>query len=255
MDLLSREEWKRRKRMKQRLTAGAILGTAGILFLLLVVLLVQSILGLTKDPKGSGGSGKPAAAGAATTPTDENTESGKSEGDKRDLLDGVEIKQMFLTPNEYSRPQDPLKEITAVAIHYVGNPGTTAESNRNYFNRLADTHETSASSHFVIGLDGEIIQCIPLDEIAYATKQANHYSISIECCHPDSDGKFNEATYQSLIKLTAWLCDTYDLDRDDILRHYDVTQKECPLYYVKNPDAWEQLRDDVIAYLDGTLEF
>lgn len=250
MAILSKEEWIRKRKQKQRLTAGAIFGTAGALILLLVVLLVQSVLGLEKEPE-SGGGGSPAAAGAATAETESKKE---PEGDGRDLLDGLEIKEMFLTPNEYSRPQVELPEVKGVAIHYVGNPGTTAESNRNYFNRLADTHETSASSHFVIGLEGEVIQCIPLDEIAYATKQANFYTISIECCHPDSTGKFNEATYNSLIKLTAWLCDTYGLDRDDIMRHYDVTGKECPLYYVKNENDWEKLRDDVIAYMDGTLE-
>ena len=134
----------------------------------------------------------------------------------------------YLTPNPNSRPQDPIMELNGVVVHYVGNPNTSAQANRNYFEGLATTGETQASSHFIIGLDGEIIQCIPLNEIAYCSNNRNADTISIECCHPDADGKFTDATYQSLIKLTKWLCDTYDLDtQTEVIRHYDVTQKIC----------------------------
>ncbi len=155
------------------------------------------------------------------------------------------VNQSFLPLNDYSRPGTPLEEVKAVVVHYVGNPGTTAEQNRSYFENLATTHETSASSHFLVGLDGEIIQCVPLDEWSYCTSQANSYSISIEVCHPDETGKFNDKTYASLVKLLRWLTDAYGLDRDGLLRHYDVTEKICPKYYVDHPDAWESLKDEV----------
>jgi len=155
------------------------------------------------------------------------------------------IQQNFITPNDYSRPGSPIGEITGITVHYVGNPGTTAAQNRSYFERLSSgVNETYASSHFIIGLDGEIVQCIPLDEIAYATIGRNSDTISIECCHPDDDGEFNDATYASLLKLVDWLCGKYGLDSGDLLRHYDVTGKECPRYYVRNPDAWEKFLTD-----------
>ena len=47
------------------------------------------------------------------------------------------------------------------------------------------------------------------------------------------------------IKLCAWLCKEYGLDETDLIRHYDVTGKLCPLYYVQNPEAWDQLKTDV----------
>ncbi len=159
-----------------------------------------------------------------------------------------EISEMLLTPNDYSRPQTPLTAVNSIVIHYTANPGTGAESNRNYFENLRLNQTTSASSHFVIGLEGEIIQCVPLDEISYASNDRNNDTISIECCHPDETGKFNEKTYQALVALIAWLCSVYNLDRDDIIRHYDVSGKLCPLYYVEHEDAWETLKDDVIAY-------
>jgi N-acetylmuramoyl-L-alanine amidase CwlA len=161
-----------------------------------------------------------------------------------------EVTEMLLTPNEYSRPQTPLTKVNSIVVHYTANPKTGAESNRNYFENLRISKETSASSHFVIGLKGEIIQCIPLDEISFASNNRNEDTISIECCHPDETGKFNDSTYESLIKMLAWLCMEYNLGRDDIIRHYDVSKKLCPLYYVEHEDAWEKLKDDVMAYID-----
>lgn len=151
------------------------------------------------------------------------------------------IVQDILPINEYSRPGIELSEVNGVVVHYTGNPGTTAEQNRSYFGFLAETKETYASSHFVIGIDGKIIQCVPLDEIAYCSNQRNDDTISIECCHADDTGKFSQATLGSLTQLLNWLIKIYDLSRDDILRHYDVIGKECPYYFVKHPDAWEEL--------------
>ena len=114
----------------------------------------------------------------------------------------------YIPTNEYSRPGTPLREISGVVVHYVGNPGTTAAANRSFFANLALTHETYASAHFVVGLDGEILQCVPLTEIAYCSNTANDYTVSIEVCHADETGEFNDATMESLEQLVAWLCET-----------------------------------------------
>ena len=157
----------------------------------------------------------------------------------------------YLPTNEYSRPGTPLEEISGVVVHYVGNPGTTAAANRSFFANLALTHETYASAHFLVGLDGEILQCVPLTEIAYCSNTANDYTVSIEVCHGDETGKFNDATMESLEKLVAWLCETFSLDpAEDVIRHYDVTGKICPKYYVENEDAWLTFKQDVSARIE-----
>lgn len=168
----------------------------------------------------------------------------------------MQIREKFLTPNRYSRPGIPLKRVTKIVVHYVGNPNTSAIANHNYFENLKaqipdktgtyclnkdGTYQMYkgqkvklrwVSSHFLVGLGGEIIQNIPLDEWSYCTNQANGYSISIECCHPDASGKFTAATEKSLAELCAYLCKQLDLDpKKDIIRHYDVTGKQCPLYW------------------------
>ena len=162
------------------------------------------------------------------------------------------VEQDFLTVNEWSRPGTELEHINGVVIHYVGNPGTSARANRNYFESLSSGAEgTYASSHFVVGLEGEVIQCVPLTEVAYASNQRNDDTLSIEVCHPDETGEFSPVTYDRVVELTAWLCRTFKLDPSrDVIRHYDVTEKECPRYYVENPEAWEQLRADVAAEME-----
>lgn len=155
----------------------------------------------------------------------------------------------LLTPNEYSRPQIPIESVQYIAIHYTANPGATAIANRNYFENLATTHDTKVSSHFVVGLDGEVVQCIPTSEMSYATNSRNVDTLSIECCHPDETGKFNEATYDSAVKLSAWLCVRFGLTSENVIRHYDVTGKNCPKYYVENPDAWIQMKSDIAAQI------
>lgn len=156
-----------------------------------------------------------------------------------------EIEQMFLSPNPFSRPQKSLDQIKGVVIHYTANPGSTAKQNREYFENLKDKKTTYASSHFIVGLDGEIIQCVPLDEIAYASNERNADTISIECCHENKKGKFNQKTYDSLVELVRWLCSEYDIKKQNVIRHYDVTGKMCPKYYVEHEDAWKKFKDDI----------
>lgn len=156
----------------------------------------------------------------------------------------------LLERNEYSRPGTALAEVRGIVIHYTANPGTSAEQNRSYFQGLMDTGKAYASSHFVIGLEGEIIQCIPCNEIAYASNERNSDTIAIECCIPDETGEFTDATYEALIELTTWLMGRYDLTTADVIRHYDVTGKLCPKYYVENEDAWTQFKKDLLTYID-----
>ena len=157
----------------------------------------------------------------------------------------------LLTPNEWSRPQIALEQIDGIVVHYTANPGSTAQQNHDYFEGLKDSQSTKASSHFIIGLDGEVIQCIPSSEWAYASNDRNRDTLSIECCHPDESGQFTDATYQSLVQLTGWLCHRFDLSAEDVIRHYDVTGKDCPKYFVEHEDAWVQFRQDVQEYADS----
>ena len=165
---------------------------------------------------------------------------------------------MFLTPNKYSRPQIPLKEVKKIAVHYVGNPNTSALANRNYFENCKEGGRY-VSSHYIVGLKGEVIQCIPTDEWSYCTNQANGYSISIECCHPKSDGIFNDSTYVSLCELCAMLLKKFNLTTNDLIRHYQITGKQCPIHWCPTKyqseavatARWNRFKQDVQTVMNG----
>ncbi len=154
------------------------------------------------------------------------------------------VDKQIIEINGTGRRGEKLTGVTDIVIHYVGNPGTTAQQNHDYY----DQPETTVSSHFVIGLEGEVIQCIPMDEKSSASNDRNGDTLSIEVCHPDATGQFTDASYETLVKLTAWLCDYCDIGRDKVIRHYDITGKACPLYFVDNEEAWAQFLSDVQSY-------
>lgn len=149
-----------------------------------------------------------------------------------------------------NRPKTKRSKTTKIAIHYVGNAGSTAIKNRNYFQTTSD----NVSSNYIVGLVGEIICCIPPNEVSWCTNQANSYSVSIETCHPKTDGKYNEKTYNSLVELSAYLLNLYKLTSNDLIRHFDVTGKVCPKCFVakskggtddENLTAWNKFKTDV----------
>ena len=169
-----------------------------------------------------------------------------------DAVDAVrpDIDVELLTVNPYSRPGTKVNKITGIVVHYTANPRATAMDNRNYFEGLKDSHTTSVSSNFIVGLEGEIIQCVPTWEVAYASNSRNMDTVSIECCHPDETGKFNEKTYESMVDLCAWLCLKFDLDQENVIRHYDVTGKNCPKYFVEDEEAWKTFKEKIGARLE-----
>lgn len=151
------------------------------------------------------------------------------------------VRQDFIGKDGHSRTGREMRRVNNIVIHYVANPGSTAKANRDFFN----SPQSNVSAHFVVGLKGEVIQCVPLNEQSSASNNRNPDTISIEVCHPDKSGKFNARTYAAVIRLTAWLCDEFGLDENDVIRHYDITGKDCPKYYVEHPGAWRQFRKDV----------
>ena len=168
-----------------------------------------------------------------------------------DVIDATqpELDVQLLTVNPYSRPGIETGKITGIVVHYTANPGASAQANRDYFENLKDTKKTKTSSNFIVGLDGEIIQCVPTWEVAYASNERNKDTVSIECCHPDESGKFTKDTYRSMVQLCAWLCLKFDLDEEDVIRHYDVTGKNCPKYFVEDEEAWESFKADIAKAL------
>lgn len=182
----------------------------------------------------------------------------------------LEIQENFLTPNPYSRPQRKLNKVKGIVIHWVANPNTSALANRNYFENLSKQTDpengTYASAHYIIGLEGEIIQCIPDNEMAYhagsntytqnaldrLSSYPNNCTIAIECCHTDRDGRMTDKTYASLVRLAAHKLKQYNLTVEDLWRHYDIVGwKDCHRWFVRNPSEWTKFKSDVAQMMES----
>jgi len=206
-----------------------VLITAGVTILVIVIAIISML--------------NPAQSGTESPQSEETTMPGISINEQYGVPEWIEVD--LLPINDQSRPGTPITAVNGAVVHYVGNAGTSAKQNRAYFENLAKTKETYASSNFIIDIDGTILLLVPTNEVAYCSNDRNNDTISIETCHLDETGEFTEATYASLIKLLAWLSNEFNFAPTDIIRHHDITGKMCPLYYVENPDAWAVLISDV----------
>jgi len=166
---------------------------------------------------------------------------------QRELMELSWVEQYYLDINPFSRPGDLIEQVNGIVIHNIGNPGTTALQNRNYFNNLQHRQYRFASAHFIICLDGAALQCVPIDELAFASNIRNYDTISIEVTHPDATGRFTHESYVTLVRLIAWLNIRFGLTSDDVIRHADIPgiATDCPRYFVNNPDAWDRLLEDI----------
>ncbi len=169
----------------------------------------------------------------------------------------MNITKKLLTPNKYSRPQKPLKPIKGVVIHYIGVNGQVPDTVRNWWESLKDGRHGYASCHYIVGHTGDIMQVLPESEMAYHvgadhyTKEAynrlssypNNCTIGIEMCHY-AEG-FTDDTLNASAHLAKALLDKYGLDSNDLYRHYDITNKLCPKFFVEDEVQWQMFKQRV----------
>ena len=157
------------------------------------------------------------------------------------------ITDKLIPVNKYNRPGTkciPQK----ICVHYTGNAGSGAAYQMNVSKGVfaSQGQRVWTSSQYLVGLNGEIIHCVPDDEMAYAATNNNRGVIHIEVCHPNTTGKFNAVTIAALGELVRMLMDKYKITSDKVVRHYDLTGKHCPAYYV-DENRWAALHEKITA--------
>lgn len=160
----------------------------------------------------------------------------------------MEIKQYVANSGNYGGKRDTSK-IEYIVIHYTGNDGDTDENNAKYFKN----NIVKASAHYFVD-DDSITQSVPDNYIAYSvggslyndyktTGGAKFYkecintnSISIELCDSVKDGRVypSNKTIANAIDLVEKLMNKYDIPKENVIRHFDVTGKKCPAYWCGN---------------------
>lgn len=142
------------------------------------------------------------------------------------------------------------QSIKYLVIHYTANNGDLAKGNCNYFK----TGNRGASAHYFVD-ENEVWQSVEDKDTAWhcGTKGTyyhkycrNENAIAIELCsEKDNKGSyyFNEETIKNAIELTKYLMKKYNIPVENVVRHYDVTRKNCPAPFVNNSVAWNNFKN------------
>ena len=185
----------------------------------------------------------------------------------------MEIDDNLLTINEYSRSGKKLKEVLAIVLHYTANSGASALANRNYFESRKLGKDGYGSAHYIVGLNGEVIRCVPDDEVAFhcgtskldpksgkiytdyarekfgdyclPTSSPNNCTIGIEMCNIDDNGHFSIETWQSTEQLVVKLLSDNNLKIENITTHEQIVGwKTCPLLFHNHPEEFERFKQE-----------
>jgi N-acetylmuramoyl-L-alanine amidase len=177
----------------------------------------------------------------------------------------LNLTEKYLAPNPYSRCGYRMDEVRGIVYHYPAKALQTAAEMWRYFENLKNQTPNDAgrvlrkaSVHFIVDLDGSVLQLMPLEEIAYhAGPMAetrpiirDHFGAwpnlvmwGIEMCHVDQEGRYTPATLKTGRELGAYLCELNNLNPDeDIFRHHDITGKLCPKWFVDHPADWVEFK-------------
>ncbi|QHZ46447.1 peptidoglycan recognition protein family protein [Bacillus sp. NSP9.1] len=167
----------------------------------------------------------------------------------------VKVVENFVKVNQYTRPGLKLPKVKGIVMHWTATPGASALNERNYFNGTCIADQRYASAHYFIDRH-EVQQIIPEHEVAYHAHDknrcyvsflkpnANTTAIGVEMC-VEKDGEIHSETVQNAAELAADLCKRYGLSTDNIVRHYDVTQKNCPAPWVSDSSRLAAFRTTV----------
>lgn len=144
-------------------------------------------------------------------------------------------------------------DIKYLVYHYTGNDGDTAINNAKYYQSTV----VQASAHYFVD-DNSIIQSVDDLTTAWAVGGkmwsdcpqtgggklygicTNANSISIEMCDTKRDGTLmaTEKTLENAVALGKMLMARYGIPLDHVVRHFDVTGKHCPAYFM-DEKKWE----------------
>jgi N-acetylmuramoyl-L-alanine amidase len=172
----------------------------------------------------------------------------------------------LLNVNRYTRPAIKLVGVRGIVVHYTATPSATAQNERDYFNGTCIAQKRSASAHIFVDKK-EAILVVPLNEVAYHANEracripklkasvpqyrggdANLTTIGVEMCI-EKDGSLHPDTLKRTIAVVAELCKMFKLKETDIYRHYDITGKNCPAFWVSNPAGFTAFKAEVAKAL------
>lgn len=149
-----------------------------------------------------------------------------------------------------------------IVLHFTANNGDTAKNNADFFARESGLR---ASAHYFVD-PNEIYQSVKDTDTAwhcgkerggsYFNDCRNANSIGIELCSVIRNGVYviPEATMKRAAKLTRELMAKYHVPVSRVCRHYDVTHKQCPEPWVRNPQLWQKFKTMLTEEVEDMTE-
>lgn len=127
------------------------------------------------------------------------------------------------------------RKIKYIVVHNTANENSTAQNERDY---LSNPNNTASTSWNIVVDDAEIIEAIPVTEVAFHAGNGlgNQYGIGIEICE---SGDIKQAEEQA-IRLIAYLMKTYNIPIENVKTHKDFSGKECPRQILGHWDTFKQ---------------
>jgi N-acetylmuramoyl-L-alanine amidase CwlA len=175
-----------------------------------------------------------------------------------DTINGIKVNSSIKCNND-NLNNNASRNVGYVVMHYTGNSKDTAKANANYFSGAG----RNASAHFFVD-DSEIYQSVELRDTAWHCGAKTYYhnacrnanSIGIEMCCTAGNYKISDKTKKNAAYLCAFLCKTLGITAGGVdtyvLRHYDVTHKNCPAQMVDNAGEWTEFKNMVKSILGGS---
>lgn len=135
-------------------------------------------------------------------------------------------------------------KVEYLVIHYTAGDGDTAEDNCRYFRGAG----RGASAHYFVD-ESSVWQSVDEADTAWHcgaaayrhAKCRNVSSIGIELCSRIENGVYviPEQTQRRAAALARELMERHGIGTACVLRHYDVTGKNCPAPFVREDGQWE----------------
>lgn len=147
-----------------------------------------------------------------------------------------------------------VNNIKYIVIHYTANLGDTAKNNADYFAR----EKVRASAHYFVD-ENEIWASVPIEKVAWHCggglqgsgghtfhgKCTNTNSIGVEICMLAKNAVIRKGSIQNAAVLVKELMKHYGIDADHVIRHYDVTGKQCPAPMVTDQGLWQDFKNSL----------
>lgn len=163
----------------------------------------------------------------------------------------MDIKFKAADPSNHYAGRDG-NAIRYIVLHYTANNGDTAQNNADYFAGA----NRRASAHYFVD-ENEVVQSVRDTDAAWhcgGSIESDHHplhgictnrnSLGVEMCSDIVGGKYviTAQTVDLAVQLVRQLMAKYRIPIARVVRHYDVTGKDCPEPWVRDESLWRKFK-------------